>query len=193
MRCRSLDPSYHAFILESVPRPCARALEVGCGTGVLARELAALADEAVALDRVDGLFDESAAASASNLRFTLADFMTVTVEPRYDFVCSVAALHHMPFAAALARMKDALRPGGVLAVVGLFRVASVADYAASLVAWPLRLLARPRGPRGATPVPLRPPVMTLDEIRAQAPPILPGVEIQRRLLWRYTLRWRKPR
>ncbi|WP_372506385.1 class I SAM-dependent methyltransferase [Actinomadura madurae] len=33
-------------------------------------------------------------------------------EEHYDFVCSVAAIHHMDFTKGLSAMRDALRPGG---------------------------------------------------------------------------------
>jgi trans-aconitate methyltransferase len=36
-------------------------------------------------------------------------------------VASIAALHHVDTAAGLERMRDRLRPGGVLAVIGLPR------------------------------------------------------------------------
>nr|WP_250637349.1 class I SAM-dependent methyltransferase [Streptomyces griseochromogenes] len=38
-----------------------------------------------------------------------------------DFICSVTTIHHMDFEAALMRMRDLLRPGGTLVVVGLAR------------------------------------------------------------------------
>jgi SAM-dependent methyltransferase len=44
-----------------------------------------------------------------------------------DLVTAVASLHHMDGEAALRRMSGLLRPGGVLAVVGLARGVTPAD------------------------------------------------------------------
>ncbi len=38
--------------------------------------------------------------------------------PRADLVASVAALHHMDAVAGLTRLRDLVRPGGTLVVVG---------------------------------------------------------------------------
>ncbi len=43
------------------------------------------------------------------------DFLTTAFEPAsFDVVTAVASLHHMDAAAALTRMRDLVRPGGVL-------------------------------------------------------------------------------
>jgi len=47
---------------------------------------------------------------------------------------SIAALHHMDATAALGRMRDLLRPGGVLTVVGPARGEYPAGLAADLAA-----------------------------------------------------------
>ena len=41
---------YYSFLLAQLPRRCARALEIGCGTGAFARLLARRADHVLALD-----------------------------------------------------------------------------------------------------------------------------------------------
>jgi hypothetical protein len=38
--------------------------------------------------------------------------------------------------------------------------------------------------------PVRQPTTTLEQLRAQVEPILPGAQIHRRLFWRYSLIWR---
>lgn len=48
--------------------------------------------------------------------------MNHPLEPAsFDFIASVASLHHMDVAAALVRMRSLLRPGGRLVVIGLAR------------------------------------------------------------------------
>ena len=40
--------------------------------------------------------------------------------------------------------------------------------------------------------PVKDPEMTWAEVHATAREVLPGVRYRRHLLWRYSLRWRKP-
>ena len=60
----------------------------------------------------------------------------------FDFACTNTSLHHMDFAAALAAMARALRPGGRLAVVGLAAHGSFGDYLADAPGIPVGLAYR---------------------------------------------------
>src|SRR5579863_380017 len=114
---------YEAVLLGALPQPCRRALDIGCGHGRFAQRLAARGVEVDALDRVDLGVEK-----LPSVRFIRADFLQHPFEHEsYDFVCAIASLHHLPFTEAIDRMKQALRPGGVLGVIGLFRDASLAD------------------------------------------------------------------
>jgi SAM-dependent methyltransferase len=186
---------YHAALLREVPPGCIRALDVGCGDGVFARKLASLADRVDAIDSDAAVIRRARDQSQvpANVSFILADFLAYPVDDgAYDFVAALASLHHMPFEPALERMTRALRPGGVLAMLGIWPVASTQDQivsGAALVAnLGYRLL---RGPDRVT-APTVPPTMTLDDIRARTAQLLPGAKVRRRLLWRYTIVWSKP-
>jgi SAM-dependent methyltransferase len=184
-----LFPDYERALLRAVPRPCRRALDVGCGHGRFARRLAEFADEVDAIDRVD-----LGASGPPNLKFVRGDFLSQPITPaRYDFVCAIASLHHLPFSEAIERMKILLRPGGVLGIIGLFRDATVGDFLWSAAAFPVSRIERlvHRGKRSLAP--LREPRMTLAEIRDESARLLPGAILERRLLWRYTLLWTRPR
>ena len=89
--------------------------------------------------------------------------------------------------AALERMKSLLRPGGVLGVIGLYRLRDIKDVVVGLAALSCSAWLRLTGRRIPPDVPLRDPDMTLSEIRALARAHLPGADVRRRLLWRYTL------
>jgi ubiquinone/menaquinone biosynthesis C-methylase UbiE len=192
---------YQPVILGMVPAGCGAALEVGCGDGLLACRLAERCAEVTAIDqdaRMIALARERARRQAAgNVTFAEADFLACPVpEASFDFACANTSLHHMDFAAALAAMARALRPGGRIAVVGVAAPGSIGDHlvgAASVAAD--RLLYRPayrkyrkRGP-GA---PVRDPEMTWTEVRAAAREILPGVRGRRHLLSRHSLLWTKP-
>ena len=139
---------YFDLLLSAVPRPCRRALDVGCGTGSFARQLATIVDQVDAIDRDAGVVIRAREVSsgAGNLQFVQADFLT-WARDGYDFIAIIAALHHMPFSHALERAAELLRPGGVLAVLGLYRNHSVLDFmisgAALPVSWYCRLTSHP--------------------------------------------------
>jgi ubiquinone/menaquinone biosynthesis C-methylase UbiE len=131
---------YHERLLHAVPRPCRRALDVGCGLGSFARRLAKVAEQVDAIDREPTVVSRARELSSGihNLGFVEADFLTWSVPSSYDFVSMIAALHHLPFDQALTRVTSVLQPGGVLAVLGLSRARSFLDAAArSAIAYPV--------------------------------------------------------
>ena len=129
----------------------------------------------------------------ANVLFILADFLAYPIDPdAYDFVAALSSLHHMPFEPALEKMTRALRPGGVLAVLGIWPVVTTQDRIVSGAAVVAnRTYQLLRGPDRVT-APTAPPTMTLDDVQVRAAQLLPGARVRRRLLWRYTIVWTKP-
>src|SRR5215467_15965902 len=127
---------YHRVILEAIPPGCERALDVGCGTGALTRRLMHLVPHVAGIDRDERSIRLARAhPGATGIRYLQADFLTAAFEPAsLGLVTSIASLHHMDARAALRRMSDLLRPGGVLAVVGLARASSPGDLAPEIPA-----------------------------------------------------------
>lgn len=184
---------YHDVVLSAVPAGCERALDVGCGAGRLAATLADRCGEVVAIDAdASTLARARATHHKANLGFVAADVMTHDFGSAFDFVASIAALHHMPLEPALERFRQLLRPGGTLAVIGLYRLTTVTDVAWAHLAIPVS--AWHRMTKGAEPVsaPTQDPEETLAMVVAAVERILPGAEFTRRLLFRYSLIWQKP-
>jgi hypothetical protein len=102
-------------------------------------------------------------------------------------------LHHVDATAALRRMRELLRPGGSLAVIGLARSAGPADLAMELASSAAhQTLVRLRTwQESAAPTALPPPE-TYAGMRRISVSELPGSQFRRRLLWRYSLIWTKP-
>jgi SAM-dependent methyltransferase len=181
---------YHALIARALPTDCRRVLDVGCGEGILTRSLAQRVPEAIGID-VDR--DVLARASERDLDRTVTwvvgDFLMHPFEPgSFDAVVSVAVLHHVDAAAGLRRMADLVRPGGVVAVIGLARRSWPRDLPLDLLgAAASRLYQARRGryPQGAPP-------MSYHQIRGVVRATLPGADFRRRLLLRYSVSWRKP-
>ncbi|MEO3849063.1 class I SAM-dependent methyltransferase [Streptomyces sp. B8F3] len=186
----------HPGILRAVPEGCRDALDVGCGDGLLVRKLAARAERVTGVDNSPEMIASAReqAADLPGTGFVAGDFLTADLSAAgYDFICSVSAVHQMDFTAALARMRELLRPGGVLVVVGLAREASVGDWAAMVAAAPVvrtaKVLRRASFPAG---MPFISPHMSYGEVRAEARRVLPGVRYRRHVLRRYSLTWHAP-
>lgn len=195
---------YHGSLLKHVPPNCENALEIGCGTGAFARELAKICKRVTALDLSSEMIRVARARSGQfeNLEFQLADATTWNFpQSHFDFVCSIATLHHVQQQPLLVKMRDALKPGGVLVVLDLVQSDNLAELMLDAIALgvspSLRLIHNGR---------LKPPAAvrkaweqhgqhdsyaTVRQMRALAGEILPGATVTRCLLWRYLLVYRK--
>ncbi len=186
---------YHPLILGLVPARCLRALDVGCGEGLLTRRLATCCGEVIGIDR-----DESVHAALlegqeleGSVCFVAGDVMSYPFAAAgFDFIAVVATLHHLRLAEGLARLRDLLRPGGVLAVVGLYRPRSLGDYAVAAAALPVSWILRHVRGSANMRAPMQRPEATLKDIRQAAKALLPGAALKRRFFFRYSLVWSKP-
>ncbi|MER6502921.1 class I SAM-dependent methyltransferase [Streptomyces sp. NPDC001455] len=190
---------FHRWILRQLPSRCDRALDVGCGSGDLARLLTTRARRVHAIDA-----DPDIVARARELTgldapvtFTVAEAPAGMPAGPYDVITCVAAVHHLPFTDALTGFRERLAPGGTLVVVGLAREETAVDHLLALASSPLNAVTgwiRNRGRRTPRPVSMtavtRPAGMTFREILHGAREVLPGAKARRRLFWRYTLVWR---
>ena len=195
---------YHGFLLRHVPANCPSALEVGCGTGAFSRRLAGCARHVVALDLSAEMIRVARARSEQfqNLEYRCADVMAVDL-PResFDCVATIATLHHLPLRETLCKLKDSVKPGGLLLVLDLFEPAGLRDQllnvAAMGISVSLRLVHNKR---------LKPPKEVraaweahgktdsyprMQELRTLCAVILPGAQIRQHLLWRYSIVWQK--
>ncbi|MEW2437156.1 class I SAM-dependent methyltransferase [Streptomyces caniferus] len=191
---------YHRLVLDAVPDGCGRALDVGCGDGLLVRRLAGRIGEVTGVDRSTAMvrLARERSTQVPNAAFVEADFMTAddALAPGgYDLVTAVAVVHHLDFVAATHRMADLLAPGGRLVVIGLAGNRTPLDRLVSGAGVPAaRMLARRHGGKSGPPgMPVLDPGMTWRQVRRAARGALPGSRYRRHLLWRYSLVWDKPR
>lgn len=179
---------YQPWVLAQVPPGARTALDIGCGDGLLARKLAGRVPDVLGVDVDGGVL--AGAAEAANVSYEQADFRDMS--GTFDFVTAVASLHHVPVEEGLQALERLVAPGGTLAVVGLWKMSACADYAYIPLVPLIRAMDLARI-KGGPAAPVRDPEETLTRIRGAADAILPGAKIRRRLLWRYTLLWHKPR
>jgi len=196
---------YHNFLLKHVPPNCENALEIGCGTGAFARQLAERCMHVTALDLSAEMIRvaRSRSVKVDNLQFNVADAMTWNfAHSHFDFVCSIATLHHLDQRELLIKIRHSLKPGGVLVLLDLVKSNSLVELALDVIALglgpSLRLIHNGR---------LQPPAAvrkaweqhgqhdhysTFNQMQTLAHEILPDSSLKRHLLWRYSLLYQKP-
>jgi SAM-dependent methyltransferase len=199
---------FHGWILRNMPARRRAAVDVGCGTGVLAGKLAPHFARVTGIDADAGMAAVASARLARDPRVTVRQcgfeqFASAAGDGKADLITMVAVLHHLCLDDTLARIPGLLAPGGRLLVVGLARVNSLPDLAVDLISAAanpvMGLIKHPRPARpadeaaaGQPVMPVRDPATTLAEITAAAGAHLPGATVRRRMFFRYTLLWDKP-
>jgi 2-polyprenyl-3-methyl-5-hydroxy-6-metoxy-1,4-benzoquinol methylase len=129
---------YHLWILRQLPRRFHLALDVGSGSGDLARLLARRADTVRAIDSDPVVTAQAQKLTPSGLpvAFNVADAIAVFPPGPYDVITCVATIHHLPFTQALTHFRRHLAPGGTLVIVGLSRAQTPVDHLLGVVAIP---------------------------------------------------------
>ena len=190
--------AFHRRIVRDAALRGGRALDVGCGDGLLLARLATVCRRAVGLET-----DERAVARARRrlartpqAEVLLDDGIDLDLPQRigtFETVSCVATLHHLPLELALVRLSQLVAPGGRLIVVGLAANRSLWDWTLSALAvLPLHVIGALYRERSDVGVVTRVPRESLVEIRRAAARLLPGARIRRRFYYRYTLIWDRP-
>lgn len=190
----ALEPSALRLVAETPFR--GRVLEIGCGTGALARELATKRGAKVtAIDLSPRMIDIARVRTNGTLgiEYRVADIMELS--PRgFDAVVAVNTLHHLPLAEMAGRMAEAVVPGGRVLIADLFDARGLSALPYNALSWALRpprtddievvkaWAAHSQNDR----------IESLRAIRTKLRELLPGVSVRRHLGWRYTAIWQKP-
>ncbi|OBA70589.1 methyltransferase [Mycobacterium sp. 1554424.7] len=199
---------YQRVLLNRLPRPCGRVLDVGCGAGAFAARLAGRAQHVDAVDRSAAMIEAARRRAPANVTCVHADVLELPLPAdHYDAIVSITALHHLPLGEALRHLAPALRPGGMLAAVVLPRSDLPREAATEVLAavafrafGALFAALRTTGSgdwyaldpvNEAMPKVFDAP-LTTRQARAVAAAALPGARVRRLLFWRYLLVWRRP-
>lgn len=158
-----LEPACRRLVSEVPLR--ARVLEIGCGTGLLARELATKRGARVtAIDLSPRMIDVARVRTPASLgvEYCVADFLSLS-PCGFDVVIATNALDRMPLFAAATRMAEAVVDGGRVLIAETFTatgfVASFGRFA---------------------------------ELRQTLRSALPNAAVRRHLGWWYTAIWTRP-
>lgn len=192
------NTAFHGELVADAARRGGRALDVGCGEGLLIQRLAAVCEEAVGIE-ADPATVERARARLAGVRGAVvrrADVLDPALRGEvgvFRTVTCVAVLHHLPLEEGLRALSGFVAPGGRLCVVGLAADGGLGDRALSaLSVLPNWVASRWHREAADIGVPVAAPRESLREIRAVAVRILPGCRLRRRMYWRYRLTWDRP-
>ena len=192
------NTAFHGELVADAARRGGRALDVGCGEGLLVQRLAAVCEEAVGIEAdpatVEGGWGSLAGGSGAVVR--RADALDPALRGEvgvFRTVTCVAVLHHLPLEEGLRALSGFVAPGGRLCVVGLAADEGLGDRALSaLSVLPNWVASRWHREVRDIGVPVALPRESLREIRAVAARVLPGCRLRRRMYWRYRLTWDRP-
>lgn len=191
---------YHRVIVDAVPSSARTALDIGCGDGLLVRDLAAKVPRVVGID-VDAPSIERARGEVAGLpgdpvELVVGDALTYPfARGSFDVVASVATLHHVDARVGLLRMRELVGPGGLIGVVGLAAVGSPADAVRSLAGAAANTASERTNRRTSwehqAPT-VWPPPETYGSMRKLVAELLPGARFRTHLYWRYSILWTRP-
>jgi SAM-dependent methyltransferase len=201
----SHNDHYHPYLLRHVPKTCEKSLDIGCGTGTFARLLGQHSRHVLALDLSPEMvrIAQERSVDYPNIEYRVADVLEWLIPiGEFDCIASIATLHHLPLEVMLEKMKSALRPGGVLLILDLYKAKNLSDYLLSAIAFPANILIRLA--KTGWPRPLKEErrvweehgkhdqYLQLSTVRCICQELLPGAVIKRHFFWRYSIVWKKP-
>lgn len=181
---------HHPLVLRAIRPGYTRALEVGCGEGVLTRELRTALPHVTGVDRDGPSIDLARAQDPrGEIEYVHADVRDADLGS-YDLVASVATVHHLDAVEALTVLRELVAPRGTLVVIGLARRELPRDLPRELAAIVATEVLRARRGYWEHSAPtVWPPPETYAGMRRIAADVLPDARFRRHLLWRYSLTW----
>jgi len=133
------------YLSDQLPSHGESALEIGSGLGGFLPRLAERFDHVVALDLSPEMVRVARKNTSgfSNIEFVIVDVnaWNFPIE-QFDCVVSITTLHHMALEPVLKKMKDALKPGGILLVGDFYERRGFEKYIRKIVATTFRKLRR---------------------------------------------------
>ena len=102
-----------------IAKDCRRVLDVGCGTGFVARPMSLLVERVDALDCSARMIERGQSlpnGTRKNLTWIHDPAETASLNPPYGLIVAGDSLHWMDWTIVLPRLRDVLAPGGYLAL-----------------------------------------------------------------------------
>ncbi len=192
----NLNIHYHRLFLNAIPTGATTAIDVGCGDGLLSFDLA---DRGLRVTGVDPHAPSIERARSDpratpSTQFVCGDVFETDLPPAsFDLVAASAVLHHLDARAGLRRMRQLVRPGGVVVVVGFGRPDGVKDRLLEIAGAASKRLRVMRGQYWEHNAPISwPPPLTTGEMCDLGREELPSALFRRLMSNRFSLVWTAP-
>ena len=195
---------YHPFLLEQLPLSCQAILDIGCGTGEFSRHLSQRADKVIAIDLSPKSIEVAKQCSRqyTNINFQVADVSQWEFpQEEFDAIVSIATVHHLLIVDLLPKLKAALKPGGILAILDLLQQEFFQDIFSDIVAVPLNwwflktknsnIQQSPEAIAAMQEHLRTDKYLTRSQIHKIYTDFLPEATIKKHLFWRYSVVWQK--
>jgi ubiquinone/menaquinone biosynthesis C-methylase UbiE len=115
----SLDPKRGDFFLSNLSEGRGSALDVGCGSGILACKLAEHYERVVGIDISEDMLSIARSKRAlANVAYRFMDANAIALTEQFDLIVSNTTFHHLRNVGdTLETLKGLVRPGGRIVVV----------------------------------------------------------------------------
>jgi ubiquinone/menaquinone biosynthesis C-methylase UbiE len=109
----------NSFFLNNLSDEKTAVLDIGCGSGILAFDLAQYYQNVVAIDICQEMLDIAQVKRfAPNIKYLLMDAENLVLDEKFDLITSANTFHHFQnLPAALQRIKELVKPGGKIVVL----------------------------------------------------------------------------
>ena len=200
---REVLTSAERAILRHIPAHARRALDVGCGDGLVTRAMTRRGMNVLGIDLSPRMVAPAQARTEPGLpiEYRVADIVAdMLPHEAFDAVLTINMVHHVPLAEVVQRLVRAVAPGGVLLIQDVVTRSDLrylpVNVLARLCRWLGRLRSAPGDSRsvaalydahGAREVYLN-PRQVVPAYRA----LLPGARVLHHLEWRYSVIWHRP-
>ncbi len=192
----NLNIHYHRILLEAMPPDARTALDIGCGDGLLSFDLADQGLDVVGIDLHAASIERARAdpRATHHTEFVCGDVFTHPFDPAsFDLVAASAMLHHVDARKGLRRMRQLVRPGGVIAVVGFAQPDGMRDRALALAGAAVKRAGQVRRRYWEHNAPIAwPPPLTTGQMQELGCDELPGATFRHLMSNRFSLVWTAP-
>lgn len=107
----------NSFFLEHLSVNRTRALDMGCGSGLLTHALADHYQQVIGIDIADHMLAIARSKRPRpNIQYQQMDANALQFDEKFDLIVSDAVLHHLDVAKTLNRLKQLLAPAGKLVI-----------------------------------------------------------------------------
>lgn len=195
---------YFKRLVKLIPHNVEACLDIGCGKGELSSMLSKKSRNVIAVDLADMMIKKARILHPDrNIQYICGNILDMKFDDgSLDVIITTATAHHLPFEWLLCFAKDKLKKGGLLIILDLAKVKSLADYfvwgSAFIPNIAMNLIKNGRLHKDDAHSKevwerhgKHDTYMAMSEIKSLAEKHLPTAKVKRKLFFRYLLVWQK--